>query len=251
MKLFIIGAGTSANIIIENLYKEIETFYLYDIDSLKIEILEQKYINVKKASLSEMNKANFVVECASGEAVKQVYKTILNNNINFIILSTGIFSNNKFRDDFIKRQKLSKSKIMIPSGAIGGLDLIYSIKSKINEIELITTKSPKSLNLKNITKKTIVFEGTSTEAIKKYPKNINVAVTLSLAIDSFKKIRVKIVADPKADSNSHLISVKSEIGSYDFNIKNNKSENHGTSILAPLSIVGLLKKESSNFKIGI
>lgn len=251
MILFITGAGNAADVVIENLYKEVDIFYLYDIDKSKTKYLASKFDNVKPASLSEMCKADFVVELASGEAVKQIYKDVLKNNLHFIILSSGAFSDDDFRKDFIEEHKHSKSKVIIPSGAIGGLDLITSIKSLITEIEIITTKSPKSLSLTNINESTVIFRGSSGEAIKKYPKNVNVAVTLSLAVEDFSKIKVKIVADPKAESNSHLINVKSEIGNYSFNIKNNKSKNPGTSLLAPLSVVGLLRKECSNFKIGV
>jgi aspartate dehydrogenase len=251
MKLFILGAGNAANVIIDNMYEEVESFFIFDINQEKQKNIVSKFDKAQEATIDQIKDSDFVIECASGEAVKQIYKEVLHNNKNFIVLSSGAFSDKKFRSDFIKLQKQSTSQVIIPSGAIGGLDLITAIKTTINEIEIVTTKSPKSLGMDGLIAPEVVFQGTSVEAIKKYPKNINVAVTLSLAIESFEKVKVKIVADPKAETNSHEIKVKSEIGDYSFTIKNHKSNNPGTSLLAPLSIVGLLRNQKSNFKVGI
>lgn len=251
MKIMLVGAGNAADVIISETQTWIETFYIYDIDSNKSAKLSSKYVNAQIAELDDLDKVDVVIEAASPQAVKEIYKQVINQGKDFIILSSGAFSDKTIREDFSQMLKTSKSKVAVPSGAIGGLDLIAAVKNSIKQIEITTTKSPKSLNLENLEEPKVIFQGSSVEAIEKFPKNINVAVTLSLAVEDFDKVAVKIVADPKVDSNTHSIHVDSTIGDYKFEIKNNKSNNPGTSLLAPLSVVGLLRNYNSQIKIGI
>ncbi len=137
---------------------------------------------------------DYVIECASVEAVKEFGFEVLQANKDFIILSTGSFADDRFREDFLGELSRSKSRVYIPSGAVGGVDIINSIGDKLETIALTTRKPPKSLGIDDKEKETIVFKGSAKEAIKRYPKNINVAVTLSLAARSFDKVSVKMIA---------------------------------------------------------
>lgn len=75
----------------------------------------------------------------------------------------------------------------------------------ITKIVLTTRKNPEVLGIK-IIKEKIVFEGHASEAVKKFPKNINVSAALSLAAD--KEAYVRIIADPSVDTNIHEIYVE-------------------------------------------
>ena len=61
-------------------------------------------------------------------------------------------------------------------------------------------------------KKTIIFEGTSQEAVKLFPANINVAALLSLTGLGSQQTSVRIVADPNTDKNTHEIEAKGKFG---------------------------------------
>ncbi len=75
----------------------------------------------------------------------------------------------------------SKTRVYIPSGAIAGVDAIKAAaEGSISAIEITTTKHPKSLGVEN-TRREIIFEVSAADAIEKFPKNVNVAVTLKLA----------------------------------------------------------------------
>ncbi len=56
----------------------------------------------------------------------------------------------------------------------------------------------------------MVFEGGVQEAIKGFPKNINVGVIASLASQK-PQTKVRIVADPAANSNTHQITYRSAL----------------------------------------
>ncbi|KLO23161.1 aspartate dehydrogenase [Marinitoga sp. 1155] len=249
MKVFLLGAGNSAKIILDEL--NFEKVYVYDKNFKQFEKLKEihneiEYLDIKNLETTDVD---YIIEVASVEALKNYGLKLLDMNKNLIVLSTGAFADKIFRYNFVKKLNNKNINVYVVSGAIGGIDLIRTISDKINTITLITRKTPKSLGI-DIKKEKIIFEGNSIEAIERFPKNINVAVTLALAIKNFEKVKVKIIADPFIERNVHSIEIKSKVGNYTFKFENYPSKNPKTSYLAPLSIVGLLKNIHSKFKIG-
>lgn len=95
-----------------------------------------------------------------------------------------------------------------------------------------------------------VSKNATQEAIKYFPKNINVAVTVFLA-SAFKKVEVCIKADPALKRNVHSISVDAAEAKLNIRIENIPSTtNPKTSALAILSTQQLLNKIFSPLKIG-
>ena len=156
--------------------------------------------------------------------------------------------------------KIKNCLILLPSGAISGLDAIKSVVGKIKSLRLTTTKPIRGLesaphitknriNLKNLKNKKVIFEGNLKEAIIGFPKNINVAATLYLA-SKFDDMQVKIIADPTAIYNTHEIEVIGDFGKIKTTTNNLPSENPRTSYLALLSAINILKNMKNNIKIG-
>jgi aspartate dehydrogenase len=251
MNIFFLGGGNSAKIILEELEDVIDKAYVFDKNKEQVERLKEYINKVEYADIEALKDldVDYVIEVASVEALKEYGLKILDMNKNLIVLSTGAFADKIFRYNFMKKLNSSNNKVYIVSGAIGGIDLINTIYDKIEKITLTTRKPPKSLGLE-ITEEKIIFEGNSIEAIERFPKNVNVAVTLSLAARNFEKVEVRIIADPKVERNIHTIEIISKAGNYNFEFENYPSKNPKTSYLAPLSIVGLLKNLNTNFKIG-
>jgi predicted dinucleotide-utilizing enzyme len=113
---------------------------------------------------------------------------------------------------------------------------------------LRTTKQPASLGLA-VQQRTLLFQGTAAECIKHYPRNINVAVALSLAAEH--EVEVELWADPAVDRNSHEVIVSGEFGEAHlatFNLP--CPDNPATSYLAALSILSLLKNLGRAFQVG-
>ncbi|QTA38240.1 aspartate dehydrogenase [Thermosipho ferrireducens] len=253
MRIFFLGAGNSASIILEELRGIIEKAYFYDKNLNQIKKLQERFdaVYIEYKEIEELRQLNvdYVVEVASIEALCEYGIEILKSDKNLIVLSTGAFADENFRISFMNELKSSNSKVYIATGAIGGLDLIEAIYDKVYNITLITKKRPESLGL-NVKDETVVFDGSSTEAIKVFPRNVNVAVTLSLAVRDFNKVQVKIVADPLIERNKHIIKIESKVGNYKLEFENYPSENPKTSYLAPLSIVRIIKRQNIKFKIG-
>lgn len=141
----------------------------------------------------------------------------------------------------------------LPSGAIGGLDLIQNAKAlgNLDKVSLTTRKPASSLIDEEISEEMVVFKGKAKDAIDKYPKNMNVSIILSLAGLGIDNTEVILIADPDAEKNTHRINVSGLFGEAEITIRNNPLlENPKTSRLAALSIYATLERMTGNFKIG-
>ena len=114
----------------------------------------------------------------------------------------------------------------------------------------MTTKPPSSLG-KNIHERTVVFEGTALDAVKKFPANINVAASLSLAGKGFDETKVEIVADPVATRISHKILAHGAFGRLRVELENMPNPNNpGSSYMASLSAIATLTRIINPIQIG-
>ena len=189
------------------------------------------------------------VEAASVLAVREYAPKVLENRKNILILSVGAMSDSSFRNTLLDVARAKGKKIHIPSGAIMGLDnLKVGRISRIDSVLLRTTKSPESLGMQ-VSHRTLAFRGKANECIKQFPKNINVSVALSLAVNH--DVEVELWADPDVDRNIHDIEVSGEFGEASIRIVNHPSpDNPATSYLAALSVLSLLKNLDSPLVIG-
>src|SRR5699024_1857047 len=97
----------------------------------------------------------------------------------------------------------------LPSGAIGGLDLLQNAQTfgKLDSVSLETRKPAGSVIGEEIDAEKVVFEGNAAEAIDKYPKSMNISIILAFAGVGMKDTDVTIIADPKIDRNVHNVKV--------------------------------------------
>lgn len=249
MKIGLIGAGNIARIIADKA-EGYEIVCVYDIREDAAKEFAQKY-GCKFLKPENFPKLDLVVEAASQEAVQEYGETILKQGQNLMVMSVGAFVDLDLFNRLRKTADEKGVKLVLPSGAVAGLDGIKSASvGEIKEVILTTTKPPKGLGL-DVKKKTIIFKGPAAEAVQKYPKNVNVAATLSLVGVGFDKTKVRIVADPEVKRNQHEIFVKGEFGEMTAQVKNVPSpQNPKTSYLAALSAVSAIRRFKENVIIG-
>ena len=102
-----------------------------------------------------------------------------------------------------------------------------------------------------LTEPLILFEGPASQAVKKFPKNVNVAATLSLAGLGPDRTTVKVVADPSIERNTHTIHATGDFGELNVSVANVPSlRNPRTSHLAALSAIATLKNLWGSRRVG-
>ncbi len=253
MIIGIVGCGAIANIIVSNISAKrdgIDIKYFFDRDVEKAENLAILAKGVAVLNLEDMIKeVDLVVEAASPLALKGFALDVINEGKDLMVMSVGALMDFDFRNKLVESATKNNSKIYAPSGAIVGLDGIKAASiGHITEASLTTRKSPKSLG-KLVEDEEVLFEGKASEAVEKFPVNINVAASLSIACDM--DIDVKIIVDPKVDRNVHEVFVKGDFGEFKTRSKNLPCEaNPKTSMLAAFSAIKLLKSFNERFSMG-
>ena len=153
-------------------------------------------------------RVDLMVEAATPQAVKELGPQIVRHS-DLLIFSLTSLADDDFRHELEEAAKTSGTRVYVPHGAILGLDGIHDGRELIEEVEITTTKNPKSLGLKDegITQRSVVYDGSTREACERFPRNVNVHASVALAGLGFDKTRSKIVADPTTSLMAHAIEV--------------------------------------------
>lgn len=195
---------------------------------------------------------DIVVEAANVAAVQSLLPLILKKK-SAVVISIGAFVSDSFTTEMEQLAVEHGHQMYLPSGAIGGLDLIQhtAATETLTSVTLETRKPAHTLIEAHIDTESIVFQGSAAEAIRQFPKNINVAIALGLAGIGMEKTAVKIIADPLAKQNMHTIIAAGAFGKATFQIENAPMpSNANTSYLAAMSVIGTLEKSQDHLRIG-
>lgn len=249
----ILGCGAIANII-TNFYAEgqlgVDLEFFYDRDMERAENLASQVDGTVVLNIDDLlENVDIIIETASSQAVREIVPQILEAGKDVIIMSVGALIDTSLRDNLKTIAKENNACIHVPSGAIVGLDGVKAGSiGKIHKVSLTTRKPPKSLGI-SADSETVLYEGKARDAVKKFPMNINVAATLSIACG--KEVEVKIIADPGVDRNSHEVHMIGDFGELKTTTHNMRcSINPKTSVLAAYSVIKLLRSLNENLQIG-
>jgi len=249
----IIGCGAIANIITNQALEGklgVELKYFYDRDVERAENLASQIEGTAVLEVKDMlDHVDLVIEAAAPQAVGTVVPEILKRGKNVIIMSIGALMDPEVKDNLEKIASENDAKIYAPSGAIVGLDGIKAASiGTIRKATLTTRKPPKSLGMFT-DEEQVLYEGKASEAVKKFPVNINVAAALSIACGM--DVDVRIIVDPDVDRNVHEVFVEGDFGEFKTTTKNVRcAVNPKTSVLAAYSAIKLLKSLNENFIVG-
>jgi aspartate dehydrogenase len=237
---------------------------VYDADRNRAQALAKKLKSPPEIcpdARTLIEKSDFVVEAASQDAVKEHMLEAVRSGKGCLIMSVGALMDQKLMGRLKAESAKTGAAIHLPSGAIAGVDgLLSAACGTIEEVTLTTTKPPaglkdvkylvdKGIDVDLITQPTIVYDGTASEAVSLFPKNINVSAIVSIA--SGRNAKVRIIADPKAKTNVHEIRVRGSFGEITTRTSNVPSPaNPKTSYLAALSAIAALKKITENVRAG-
>ncbi len=191
-----------------------------------------------------------VIEAASHEAVRQYASRVLSSGKNLMVLSVGALLDQELLQELLSISGRTGARLIVPSGAVGGIDALKALSaSEVQEVELTSTKNPKSLGL-SVEERQLVFEGDARLAVRKFPRSLNIAATLALVAGP-DKVRVKLFADPDIETTVHELKIVSKAGEFYARIKSPPSkDNPKTSMVTPFSVLCLLRELFQNFKVG-
>ena len=207
------------------------------------------------------SKLDLVIECAGHAALKAMGPLVLHAGVDLLVASVGALADSSIETVLRDAAQVSGAKIRIPSGALGGLDVLGAARfAGLDSVTYSSNKAPRAwkgtaaesmLDLDALTEAAVFYEGNARDAALLFPQNANVAAAVALAGAGFEKTLVKLAADPSATGNRHRIHAVGDFGEIDISILGKTLPgNPKTSMLAPYSLVRSLTNLSETFVIG-
>jgi aspartate dehydrogenase len=222
--------------------------------------LDAQKIDCPLAELEDLpNHADLAIECAPAALLERICRPMLEAGKQVMVLSCGALLP---RPDLIDLAKAHGGRILVPTGALLGLDaVIAAAEGVIHSVKMTTRKPPNGLvgapylvknhiSVEGLNTAKLVFSGTAREAAAGFPANVNVAAALSLAGIGPDRTMIDIWADPAVSRNCHSIEVDSDSARFTMSIENIPSENPKTGKNVALSVIAALRKMHAPLAVG-
>ncbi|MEB6591743.1 aspartate dehydrogenase [Pseudomonas asiatica] len=194
---------------------------------------------------------DLLVECAGHRAIEDHVLPALERGIACLIVSVGALSQVGLVERLEAAAARGNTRIELLPGAIGGIDALSAAKvGGLDSVDYTgrkpaqawkNTPAEQVCDLDSLREATVIFEGSAREAARLYPKNANVAATLSLAGLGLDRTRVTLVADPHSTDNVHHFEARGAFGGFEMSLRGKPLQaNPKTSALTVYSVVRAL-----------
>ena len=205
-------------------------------------------------------RADIVVESAPAAVFRDIAEPAVRAGKVLVAISAGALLDHA---DLVETARATGAQIVVPSGAVMGLDAVRgAAESGIASVTMITRKPPGGLagapylvnhgiDVDGLEAPLKVFDGNARDAARGFPANVNVAAALGLAGVGPERTRLEIWADPGVTRNTHEIRLEAETVRFQLRIENVPSEENprtGRSV-AP-SVVAALRRFVAPLVVG-
>ena len=204
--------------------------------------------------------ADVIVECAPAAVFRQVAEPVVEAGKIFMPISVSALLSHW---DLVERANETGARIIVPSGALLGLDAVRAAaESHIESVRRVIRKPPKALagspyleqhaiDLNHVLEPQKIFDGSAREGAVGFPANVNIAAALALAGIGPDRTHLEIWADPTVDRNTHTIVVEADSARFELKIENVPSdENPRTGKIVVLSVIATLRRLVDTLVIG-
>lgn len=204
-------------------------------------------------------RADIVVECLPAVAFRSAAEAAIAKRRVFMPLSIGALLANF---DLVARAKKTGARVIVPTGALIGLDAVRAAaEGTIHSVRMVTRKPPaglegapylvaRGISVVGLLVPKKVFEGSARDGAAGFPANVNVAAALSLAGIGPDRTTLEIWADPTLTRNTHTIEVDADSARFSMKIENVPSENPKTGRITALSVIACLKGLVETLRVG-
>jgi aspartate dehydrogenase len=189
-----------------------------------------------------------VVECLPPALFRAVSEPTIERGRILMPLSVGQLLEHW---DLVERAKATGARILVPTGALIGLDAVRAAaEADIRSVTMITRKPPagldgapylveRGISVKGLNAPKKVFDGSARDGARGFPANVNVAAALSLA-----------GIGPDRTRNTHRIEVDADTARFAMSIENIPSDNPRTGRIVGPSTIAALRGLVAELKVG-
>jgi aspartate dehydrogenase len=206
-----------------------------------------------------IDRADLLIETAGQHVVPDLARDAFAAGKDLMVISIGALLDNM---DLFDLAREKQCRLLLPSGAIAGLDAVKGACSgRVDYVKLTSRKPARALqgapflvkngiSLDNLEEERLLYSGPAREAVRGFPDNLNVSMALSLAGIGPDRTQVSISAVPGLQRNCHDIEVEGEFGLLHVHIENIPSENPKTGRLTALSMIRAVADAVDYVRVG-
>lgn len=203
---------------------------------------------------------DLLIECAGHKAIEEHIIPALKRGIPCMVVSIGALSEIGLIERLEAAAREGKTQVQLLPGAIGAIDALSAARIGGLDSVVYTGRKPPGawkdtpadglFDLDHLKTATVIFQGTAREAARLYPKNANVAATLSMAGLGLDHTQVCLIADPGLTENEHHVEAKGAFGGFELTMRGKPlAANPKTSALTVFSVVRALSNRAHALSI--
>ena len=254
----LIGYGAIAHMVVDELAKDVSEICVGAV------LIRENRVETARRELPDSirvvtavpellaDQPDVVVECAGQGAVREYGDAVLAAGIDLMVIATGAFADAGLLDDLTAKAKRSGARMLLPAGAIAGIDGLTALRvGGLDRVRYTSAKPPEAwrgtpaedrFELGNLVEPTVIFRGSPIDAAREYPKNANLAMTVALAGAGVDKTEIELIADPGVTTNLGRIHAEGRFGRLDVEMEGQPAPtNPKTSAVTALSIVHAIR----------
>ena len=204
--------------------------------------------------------SDVVVEAGGHAAVQQHGEAVLASGRDLLVVSVGVFTDEPLSERLRAAARAARRQILVPSGAIAGLDWIGAAALGGLDSVTITTRKPPAAWIGTVgeeqarvaTEPVLLYEGPARDGVARFPQNVNIAAALALAGVGLDATTMRVYADPTVTHNTHEVEARGAAGALQFVLQNVPSdENPKTGRVVALSVLKTLQQRVAPLVVGL
>ena len=204
--------------------------------------------------------ADLIVEAAGQSALVQYAERGILSGRDLLAASVGALVDEHLVASITRAARSTGRKLLVPSGALGGLDVVSAAAvGVLDEVSIEVRKPPAAWRgtpaegaaALAVDHPICFYEGAAGEAVKLFPQNVNVVAALSLSGIGFERTTVEMFADPTVQHNTFELFARGEFGEIRLELKNRPyPENPKTGYLVVMSLIKSIRRLQEPIVIG-
>ena len=199
-----------------------------------------------------------VVETGGHAALRAWGEAVLRSGCDLMTISVGALADDALLVALEAAGAAAGSRLLIPSGAIAGLDMLNAARLAGLEHVRHTVRKPPAALLPADEAAAVtasgqprqLYEGIAREAARRFPENVNVVAAVSLSGIGLDRTIARVVADPTITHNTHEVEASGAFGTVRIEVRNVPGPNPKTGLIVAPSVIRALQRLRATVVLG-